>query len=196
VWQQRLQNGFKRRCGDGRTSRAAPRRASLDRRFTRDLRGKMAGDLGEGEVTNGYGLACLIKDDNVALVREQLRLGINPDCPHSQWSHYKDVDGKKMQVEGTALHEAAAWGRLEIAQLLLDAGADPNAYKEGGYRPLHYAAYNEHPDVVKLLLEYGADASLKDDIGNTPLAGRCNNNERIKDILACGAQGGGLEALD
>ena len=131
-------------------------------------------------------------------------------APVRRWSQRNELTGSaasrvaltaraaraQMQVEGTALHEAAAWGRLEIAQLLLDAGADPNAYKEGGYRPLHYAAYNEHPDVVKLLLEYGADASLKDDIGNTPLAGRCNNNERIKDILACGAQGGGLEALD
>ena len=36
-------------------------------------------------------------------VREQLRLGINPDCPHSQWSHYKDVDGKKVRTRTAAV---------------------------------------------------------------------------------------------
>ena len=44
--------------------------------------------------------------------------------------------------------------------MLLDAGADPNAFKEGGYRPLHYAAYNEHADIVKMLLQVGGRVSL------------------------------------
>ena len=42
----------------------------------------------------------------MALVREQLRLGINPDCPHSQWSHYKDVDGKKVRTRTAAVRGA------------------------------------------------------------------------------------------
>lgn len=53
------------------------------------------------------------------------------------------------------LAEAARTGRLEMCQILLKAGADPNA-APGGF-PLMYGPVNEnHLEVVRLLIESGA----------------------------------------
>jgi uncharacterized protein len=53
------------------------------------------------------------------------------------------------------LSEAARTGRLEMCQILLKAGADPNA-APGGF-PLLYGPVNEnHLEVVRLLIESGA----------------------------------------
>jgi ankyrin repeat protein len=53
------------------------------------------------------------------------------------------------------LAEAARVGNLEMCQILLKGGADPNAAPAGF--PLLYGPVNEnHPDVVKLLLDSGA----------------------------------------
>ena len=42
---------------------------------------------------------------------------------------------------------------VEIVRLLCDRGADVEAFNNGGFRPLHYAAYNGHISVVKELIE-------------------------------------------
>ena len=60
---------------------------------------------------------------------------------------------------GSPLSNAAAAGRLDIVQLLLDHGADPNLPEEQ-YAPkgkaLYSAVYHGHYDIAKLLLERGA----------------------------------------
>ena len=60
---------------------------------------------------------------------------------------------------GAPLKNAAAKGHLEIVQLLLDRGADPNLREEGiaphGHA-LYAAAANRHYEIAKLLLEHGA----------------------------------------
>jgi len=55
------------------------------------------------------------------------------------------------------LHSAAAAGEREIAHLLLDAGADPNARQEGGFTPLTAAEQNGDTALAALLREYGAE---------------------------------------
>jgi len=47
--------------------------------------------------------------------------------------------GVSNEVGDTALHHAAHSGDLEMVELLLDAGADPDAARGDGYRPLHMA---------------------------------------------------------
>ena len=60
---------------------------------------------------------------------------------------------------GAPLSNAAATGRMDIVQLLLDHGADPNLPEEQ-YAPkgkaLYPAVYHGHYEIAKLLLERGA----------------------------------------
>src|SRR4026209_2871488 len=60
---------------------------------------------------------------------------------------------------GAPLSNAAAVGRMDIVQLLLDHGADPNLPEEQFApkgRALYSAVYHGHYDIAKLLLERGA----------------------------------------
>jgi len=64
-----------------------------------------------------------------------------------------------------ALSQAAQHGHLEIARLLLDAGADPNRYNPVGHShttPLHQAAAYGPEEIVRLFVERGARLDVKD----------------------------------
>ena len=71
------------------------------------------------------------------------------------------------------LHEAAAFGHKEIAELLIAAGADVDAKDENGYTPLFNAAYWGRKEIVELLIANGADVNAKIEAGEfkgkTPL---------------------------
>jgi ankyrin repeat protein len=69
---------------------------------------------------------------------------------------------------------AAQLGHIEILQMLLDAGEDPNRYNPKGNHghstPLHQAVWSGHDAVVRLLVEHGARLDIKDTIyEGTPL---------------------------
>ena len=66
-------------------------------------------------------------------------------------------------------HAALAGRSLDVARLLLEAGADPNAAEHGGYAPLHQAAEPGDLPLIRLLLDRGARTDRKDDQGRTPL---------------------------
>jgi len=108
--------------------------------------------------------------------------------PH--WIYAKD----------SALHVAAAGYRVEIAKLLLKAGANPNsAENHRRSRPLHYAAdgyiisklWNEKNQVamIRLLLKAGAEINAQDKNGATPLhrAVRTRCSAAVKCLLDVGA---------
>jgi len=60
---------------------------------------------------------------------------------------------------GAPLSNAAAVGRMDIVQLLLDHGADPNLPEEQiapRGKALYHAVYHGHYEIAKLLLERGA----------------------------------------
>lgn len=62
----------------------------------------------------------------------------------------------------TMLCQAAREGHLEIAKLLIEAGADVNQRaSEGYFNPLLYAAYDGNLEVVRILLEAGADVNIR-----------------------------------
>ena len=63
-------------------------------------------------------------------------------------------------MTGTPLHSAASSDHVDVARVLLDAGASPDARQSGGWTPLHAAAHNGSAAMVTLLLEAGADPTL------------------------------------
>jgi len=85
-------------------------------------------------------------------VRELLRQ--NPSLANTVGEH----DGYYLGA-GAPLSNAAAVGRLDIVQLLLEHGADPNLPEEQ-FAPkgkaLYSAVYHGHYEIAKLLLERGA----------------------------------------
>lgn len=59
-------------------------------------------------------------------------------------------------AQSVPLRLAAGTGRVEICKLLLDHGADPDAFADGiGYPILVNAV--RHPEIVKLLIDHGAN---------------------------------------
>ena len=69
----------------------------------------------------------------------------------------------------TLLHVAAKWGREDLAEVLVSAGANVEAVNEMDERPLHVAAQYGRPTVVKLLVSRGAEVAAGARRGNTPL---------------------------
>ena len=69
-----------------------------------------------------------------------------------------------------AIHAAVASRNLDIVQAVLEAGADPNAAQQQGFRPIHEAGSNGNRDLAELLMRHGADPSLKNDAGKTALS--------------------------
>ena len=89
----------------------------------------------------------------------------------------KVATDQRLPNDTTALMVAAAMGYPEIAEALLDAGADVNAVDAGGRSALHAAAQFgfEHNDSLRArrlfdgLLKHGAEINQADSEGKTPL---------------------------
>jgi ankyrin repeat protein len=61
-------------------------------------------------------------------------------------------------------------GKITVAGLLLDRGADVNAADaRGKLTPLHYAAWSGNVELVQLLVARKADRSAKENRGRTAL---------------------------
>ena len=71
---------------------------------------------------------------------------------------------QKDQHGDTALTKCARRGHVNVARLLLDAGADVDAQNAGGYSALMLSCYWDHTEMVNLLLSKGADATMRSNI--------------------------------
>lgn len=91
----------------------------------------------------------------------------------------------------TPLHLAAFFGQLELANALLDAGADVNARSSNAMKntPLHAAAAGGQLSLVERLLKRGADPNASQEGGWTALhsAAQAGNREMVEVLLANGA---------
>lgn len=69
----------------------------------------------------------------------------------------------------TPLVEAVVFGQLEVAEVLLEKGADPNGPGPVGRTALHVEAVHLDVEVFRWLLERGANPDARDDDGWIPL---------------------------
>ena len=75
----------------------------------------------------------------------------------------------KNALKVQALHAAVAGRNLEIVKAVLEAGADPNAQQQAGFRPIHEAGTNANRALAELLIAHGADPSLPNDDGKNAI---------------------------
>ena len=103
----------------------------------------------------------------------------------------RKADVNAPQGDGTtALHWAAFRDDVEMAQLLLGAGANVMATTRlGDLTPLFMAAKNGSAPMIELLLKAGADPNSTDSHGTTPLmsAAASGSTDAIKVFLSHGA---------
>lgn len=86
---------------------------------------------------NGYTLLCgAIKTDQIAIITYLINQG---------------ADLKKMSNKKTPLMYAAKYGRLEIAKLLIQKGANKNSLSPRGKTALDYAKKYKQTDLILLL---------------------------------------------
>ncbi|MFJ1547202.1 ankyrin repeat domain-containing protein [Streptomyces sp. NPDC088246] len=102
-------------------------------------------------------LAAAAGDGHVELLQRLLAQGADPDT--------RDPDG------ATPLYLAAVQGENRCAELLLAAGALPNAESRGWRSglPLAAAATKANLSLVELLLRHGADPHLRESEGGSAL---------------------------
>ena len=70
------------------------------------------------------------------------------------------------------------YGYADVAQLLLDNGANINTANTAGNTALHYAASNGYADVAQLLLAKGANINAANTAGNTALHSAIKNRHK------------------
>jgi uncharacterized protein len=78
---------------------------------------------------------------------------------------------------------------LEMARLLIRAGADPTRPNSYGVTPLYLACSNGNPEMIRLLLDAGADPNGPDPTGENPLmtAAQIGNLDSVRVLLDYGA---------
>jgi ankyrin repeat protein len=77
-----------------------------------------------------------------------------------------DLDGKRGNFRFPPLSFAA---NAEVAETLINYGADVNLRNENGFTPLHLLAEQGYIEAAEVLLKHGADIDARDKWGKTPL---------------------------
>ena len=127
-----------------------------------------------------------------ALVHARCVVGATTQGPNP---YFFEAIAHYMYAGDTALHMATAAHRYEIAQALIDKGADCFATNRRGAQPLHYAADANAGNpaaqaaTIACLIRAGADPNATDKSGVMPLhrAVRTRSAAAVEALLAGGA---------
>jgi ankyrin repeat protein len=117
----------------------------------------------------------IYKDEpNLNLINDLIALGANANWQNGDNYNY------------TPLHLAVREGSVEIARMLIDAGADLDMEDTWGNKtPLHDAAQNGSVEIARMLIDAGANLNVQDKYGRTPLhwAARFGKIEIVKMLI-------------
>lgn len=125
---------------------------------------------------------------DVATMRSLIDMGVSPDTAAST----ADVDAitsPPLEAGATALMLAARDSDAATVNVLLEAGADPNAQADSGMTALMLAAQRGQTDTLVSLLSAGADPTLETIEGRTAmmLAARTGAHHCVDLLLEAGA---------
>lgn len=90
-------------------------------------------------------------------------------------------------AQQTTLFDAVQNNNIKEVKMLLDKGADPNAYDDDSDNVLIHAAFYASLDCMKLLLKRKANPNLKNKYGQTPLMYCTHDAGKMKLLLKYGA---------
>jgi hypothetical protein len=79
--------------------------------------------------------------------------------------HSQDVDSRSSDSKRTPFHVASRRRHMDVAQLLLDHGADADARDDDGYSPLLRASREGDVKLAQFLLKHGVDTEARDKSG-------------------------------
>ncbi|MCX2718474.1 ankyrin repeat domain-containing protein [Lentiprolixibacter aurantiacus] len=90
------------------------------------------------------------------------------EAVHQHIEAGSDINVKEPFNGSTPLITAATFGKKEIAQALIDAGADLSIKNNDGTTPLHSAAFFCRVEIVQQLIDAKANKNLLNKYGSTP----------------------------
>ena len=96
---------------------------------------------------------------------EELEFGGTVDVVQLLIAYGADVNAPYVDSKLTPLHAAMFTENMEVIQLLLDAGANPNLLSDEDRSPLRFAVEREALDMAACFLRHGAVASINDSGG-------------------------------
>ncbi|KAF4501632.1 ankyrin 1 [Fusarium agapanthi] len=99
-----------------------------------------------------------VKSGMIDVVSKLLGMGVGPNPPKGTTPN-----------DSSFIYTTLANSHLEVAKLLIDAGASPTAKNVHGYTPLHVATRWSSGETVELLLSCGAPIADKDSADRTAL---------------------------
>ncbi|MDP6905668.1 MAG: ankyrin repeat domain-containing protein, partial [Verrucomicrobiota bacterium] len=124
---------------------------------------------------------------------EIVKLLLEAGADSNQGDEYNTLLQEAVSVAVHVAEEAGqdAVAQIQVVELLLGAGADPDGTVAGGDDrvPLEGALLYQNQELLRLLLEAGADPNRFDVVGDTPLSRAImdNSTEIVKLLLEAGA---------
>jgi RNA polymerase sigma factor (sigma-70 family) len=158
-------------------------------------------DIYEAAAIGKTGLVEKLVNEAPALINSHSPEGFTPLSLAAHFGHVEtvkflinqgaDIDAvSRNELKVTALHACLYGRRVNVAELLIERGADVNIKRGGnripraGWTALHYAAGYGFVQLMEPILKRGADVIAEDDEGRTPLRVAIDENqEKAAEIL-------------